>query len=114
MSFEVINAEESAVRTIRSYLRTLMRYRNTSMAIHNRCVVGVQVLASDFWNEVIFIGDDLPNSPAVQQWVSKFREYMHATDLLPDVKGEKDVKQEKPSGSTILPNAGQDRPNKAT
>lgn len=106
MSFEVINAEQAAVRTIRSYLGILRRYRNTSLAYHGRCVPATYLLAAELLLQVAVLAEEHNGSTLVAREAAKFSEFVVQHDLikLPS-KGEKHGKTSEGEG-TVLTNSG--------
>jgi hypothetical protein len=88
MAFEVIDSEIQAVRTIRSYLGTLQRYRATSMAVHNAQIVSAYQLASDLGIRVHDLGSTFQHSAEVQRWVRKFDEFVKQYNLVTEKQGE--------------------------
>jgi len=63
------------VNQLNGSLRTLQRYRNTSIALHNRVVPGFDELASRNLETVMEIDNQYPDDPEIQRWVAKWYEY---------------------------------------
>jgi len=107
--FEVINSEEAAARMIRSYLLTLRRFLNTSMAYHGRCIESTYLLASELLTEVQTLGEAHRGSHLVGSYVNKFTDFVdqHGLIKLPG-EGKKHGKA-KQDGDTVLSDVRQDR-----
>lgn len=76
MGYVVLNPSEAAVRSIQSYFRTLQRYRNTSMALHNRQNLSVSALAIELLKKVDEISEEFQADPEIERWRTKFIEYV--------------------------------------
>lgn len=83
MQLELEFTPEDRVRNlIKSRMRTLERYRRTSMAAHHRLVPSVRLYASAVETEVRAYGEQFPDSKGVQRSVAKFYEYANTHKLL--------------------------------
>lgn len=82
MAFEVINDGEATVRSIRSYLGTLQRYRNTSLALHNRHNESVSTLAAELLFKVEEMSADWHEDSEVWRWRNKFVEFVNQHNLV--------------------------------
>ena len=64
-----------AVVKMRTYLRTLERYRSTSVGIHSRVVPAFYELGGKFITEVGDLERRFSDDPEVVRWAAKFHAY---------------------------------------
>lgn len=80
-----------AVVQLRMKLRTLDRYRSTSMGIHNRLVPAFYQLGEQFLTEANELERRFSDDPEVIRWTAKLNEY--ATQHKIAVKAVKEEKK---------------------
>lgn len=64
-----------AVVQLRMMLRTLERYRSTSMGIHSRIVPAFYTLGEQFLAETSEVERRFSNDPEVVRWATKLHDY---------------------------------------
>ena len=114
MTLVNINSDEMAICQLRSCLKTLIRYRNTSMALHGRLIESVPSLAAELLVAVNALADQHATVPAVQRWVAKFHEYVQQHALVNNINGKGSHGKAKEDRREILSNVRQDRADTLT
>jgi hypothetical protein len=67
--------EQVAVNKLTSALRTLERFRVTSMSMHNRPVKAFYELSDILLSDAIAIRKQFPDSLEIARWIAKLDEY---------------------------------------
>lgn len=82
MPVKQLSIEDEVANQIRSRLKTLIKYRATSMALHGRSVESVHAYARSVNDMVNMILRDYPESREILRWARKFQEFVAQHDLL--------------------------------
>lgn len=79
--WQQLSFEEESVNVVRTQMQTLIRYLQTSMALHGYLTTSARVHGASVRNLVLAVGEANPESGEVQRWVRKFEEFYGQSGL---------------------------------